>query len=952
MDIHIPSDIYNDDYVLLNIINQLDQKTKVVVSRCNRRLNHLANKSLYRKIYINDTPIVKSDVVNIEASWSFLGNNNGYGQGEIVSNINKFISSITKNDINEEDPHSYNRYLNIINSIEWIRFNWDANQILQLDILNLALKGNNLKRIENMVSPFQYQILYANRNNFLNKSLEQAPPLTAISYTEYMNFNNESFDEHRGAELKILGFDSRLGINIYSSLLNETLLSFKMYLNYIYKNDDLPLLIDTISTFIDPALVFAKPVRNEKINVQGQQVQGLIYSNCIKNVFKNDDEGEGDDDDETGVNLQRDLPKLKIKDLKLHWRDDQFPINQPQYVKLSEEGKLPKLTDLFYNDALETVTIISWDPELGKRNETVLFEFLEFTNIKDLSLISLEYKPGLISKFFDKSKNKFLLSLNKLKLDFQSENGLKNIPFEDLNTIIQNCPNLTFLDIRSEYDYEDKKTLIKPFNDNKDYNFNGFKSIAKCNCNRCTDFLQNDLIKKNMLNIKNKPECLYKLNIFDYLSAMTMLPYSKSVAVYPSVLTNQSSSLDLCVKNALLKMDSSYGFDIARHIDNIKFITNELISLLPQDQKNEEEDDVVIILYLKLQLMKRLYLEFFEDFSQGYGYDIKDELINMSFLNCSNNTGMDLTYIKDSFIVPEFIFKAIHYYYHYQQEFINRVILKALPNLKYLVFNECSFYISKSSEKNAVLKPLFYDEGYYETEDLDKYNEAIKKSDLVKNQSFNVDQLAVFFRFQMFQTLLFDGSMKNSMKNTALEAILAVEKVFEDKFVGLEKKYKGSDTPLGTIQVLDIENNVGSFLKEKPMYKDNLKSFTSNPSDDMLGSMPVVRIGTVIKQNITGIRESESELNELKGHLKKRAYIHNLPFDFYEYINHKDLEIIKSRVNRLIHTFTYYPYCIVYKNGSELLHSSDGRKLDSWGRDNEEPNKYEHFFKWEDEYYG
>lgn len=940
----LPSDIYNDDYVLLNIINQLDQKTKVTVSHCNRRLNHLANKSLYRKIYINDTPIVKSNIINIEASWSFLGNNNGYGQGEIVSNINKFILSITKKDFEEKDIHLHTRYLNIINSIEWIRFNWDANQILQLEILNLALKGNNLKRIENMVSPLQYQILYANRNNFLNKSLEQAPPLSAISYTEYMNFNHESFDEYRGSEIQALGFDPRFGTELYSSLLNETLLSFKMYLNYIYRNDDLPLLIDTISTFIDPALVFSKPIRNNKINVQGQHVQGLIYSNCIKNVFANDDDPE--------VDLQRDLPKLKIKDLKLHWRDDQFPINQPQYVKLSEEGKLPKLKDIFYNDALETVTIISWDPQLGKRNETVLFELLDFTDIKDLSLISLEYKPGLIAKFFDKTKNKFLLSLNKLKLDFQSESGLKNIPFEDLNTILQNCPNLTFLDIRSEYDYEDKKILIKPFTDNKDYNFSGFKSISKCECKRCTHFLQNDLIKKNMLNINNKPECLYKLNIFDYLSAMTMLPYSKSVAVYPSVLTNQSSSLDLCVKNALLKMDSSYAFDIARHIDNIKFITNEWISLLPQDQKNEQEDDVIITLYLKLQLMKRLYLEFFEDFSQGYGYDIKDELINISFLDCSNNTGMDLPHIKNSFITPEFIFKAIHYYYHYQREFIHRVILKALPNLKYLVFNECSFYVSYSGETNKVLKPLFYEEGYYETEDLEKYNKEIKESELIKNQSFNIDELAVFFRFQMFQTLLFDGSMKNSMKNTALEAILAVEKVFEEQFSGLEEKYKNSEIPLGSIQVLDADNNVGSFLKDQAMYKDNLKSFISSTNEDMLGNMPVVRIGTVVKQNITGIRESESELEEIKGQFKKRAYIYNLPFNFYDHINHKDLEIIKSRVNRLIHTFTYYPYCILYKNGSELLHSSDGRKLDSWGRDNEQPQKYDHFFKWEDEYYG
>jgi len=67
---------------------------------------------------------------------------------------------------------------------------------------------------------------------------------------------------------------------------------------------------------------------------------------------------------------------LKIKDLKIHWRDNEFPINIPQYVQMSDEGKLPKLSDMFFNQTLETVTIISWDANVAKRNKTVLFELL------------------------------------------------------------------------------------------------------------------------------------------------------------------------------------------------------------------------------------------------------------------------------------------------------------------------------------------------------------------------------------------------------------------------------------------------------------------------------------------------------------------------------------------------------------------------------------------------
>ncbi|KAF0275730.1 hypothetical protein D499_0AG00210 [Hanseniaspora uvarum DSM 2768] len=954
----IPPEIYNDDHILFNIINHLDQHSKTVVALCSRRMNEFAVKALYRKIYINDTPIVKSNVINIEASWSFLGNNKGYGQGELIYNLKSFIDTISdsypKVEYDEKSlikTYRNQRYRNILQSIKWIRFNWDANQRLQLDILKWAIQGGNLQRIENMVSPLHYYLMYQYLDKCTFTSLEQAPALASVPAEDYMTCLRQDVDEHAGTELdgRAIGFFQLAKGN---KLLNETLLGFKMFLEYIYNSKDLPFKIETLSTFLDPALIFAKPCTYTDAASNTINFQGLLYSKCDSNVFlkvKLNVYNQYQKTDEIRI-----LPKLKIKDLKIHWRDNEFPINIPQYVQMSDEGKLPKLSDMFFNQTLETVTIISWDANVAKRNKTVLFELLDFENINDLSLISLNYEPDLISRFFDKTKNKFVKNLKKLKLDFKDSNSLKNIPLQDLNTIIDSCPNLTFLDIRSEYDYPNKRTIIDLFDNIDDYTYQAFEDMRVCDCTRCKKYLQDDLLKKNMLNLREKPEGLDKLNIFNYISVTMLLPYSKSVGVYPSVLTNQISSVDMCIKNSLIRMDSSHGFDVSRSIDNIKFVPNEyLVYDDPEKDPKCIDPQMVEVLYMKLQLMKRLYLEFYEGFEQGYGYDLKDELINLSFVDCANNTGMSLDHIKKSFISPEYVHKSLHYYYHYQEDFIKRNILSRLKNLKHLVFNECSYYVTidPMDPEKKVIKPLFYNEGYEETEDLGKYEREIQESPLVKDKNFSIDELAVFFRFQIFHNIITDTSTGDSLKNAALESILVLEMIFAKEFEYLDKKYRNKDIPLATICYEDEKNNLGSFLKEHKNYKPAEKYFDKLTfSDYEMNNREGGFVSMILKKNITGLKDDEKSISEVIANLKKRAYVFSLPFDFYEYINYPDLNALKAKVNRLKYSLRYAPFTSIGYNKKTFFYNGESRNLDDWGRHNENIDKYQDYFTWEDEY--
>lgn len=59
---------------------------------------------------------------------------------------------------------------------------------------------------------------------------------------------------------------------------------------------------------------------------------------------------------------------------------------------------------------------------------------------------------------------------------------------------------------------------------------------------------------------------------------------------------------------------------------------------------------------------------------------------------------------------------------------------------------------------------MFFDEGYYEAEDMDNYEKLIKESPLIKNKEFGIEELAVFFRFQMFHNIITDSSTGDSLK--------------------------------------------------------------------------------------------------------------------------------------------------------------------------------------------
>lgn len=89
---------------------------------------------------------------------------------------------------------------------------------------------------------------------------------------------------------------------------------------------------------------------------------------------------------------------------------------------------------------------------------------------------------------------------------------------------------------------------------------------------------------------------------------------------------------------------------------------------------------------------------------------------------------------------------------------------------------------------------------------------------------------------------------------------------------------------------------------------------------------------------------------DLAAKLKKRAYVYPLPFDFYESIDYPDLDALRAKVNRLKYSLRYTPFTSVGYNKKTFFYNAESRNLDEWGRHNEQIDKYQDYFTWEDEY--
>ncbi|KAK5782250.1 SCF ubiquitin ligase complex subunit DAS1 PWA37_005245 [Arxiozyma heterogenica] len=157
------------DDILFEIISHLPQKDRLKCLQVNRRWYHISIKLLYRRIYLNDSNVVRSDFIHIAINWTLIYIPSFLNEDESrdIANIklNKLITTLENNS-------------EILNSIEWIRINWDLDPNLQKHILKiLCSKGKSLRRLENVTDPSCNDIIangYYSSKNLV--SFDMAPP--------------------------------------------------------------------------------------------------------------------------------------------------------------------------------------------------------------------------------------------------------------------------------------------------------------------------------------------------------------------------------------------------------------------------------------------------------------------------------------------------------------------------------------------------------------------------------------------------------------------------------------------------------------------------------------------------------------------------------------------------------------------------------------------------------
>ncbi|CCF58785.1 hypothetical protein KAFR_0F01880 [Kazachstania africana CBS 2517] len=151
---------------ILSNLNQCDRLTSALV---NKRFNKIATKLIYRRIYLNDSNVVRSDFMNIAINWTLL-------------HIPSFISEEESREIANEKLlkliDTLQTNVLTIESVEWIRINWDLDPNLQRNILNLLCNNaKSLKRLENITDPQCNDIIAKGKISQANvTSFDMAPP--------------------------------------------------------------------------------------------------------------------------------------------------------------------------------------------------------------------------------------------------------------------------------------------------------------------------------------------------------------------------------------------------------------------------------------------------------------------------------------------------------------------------------------------------------------------------------------------------------------------------------------------------------------------------------------------------------------------------------------------------------------------------------------------------------
>lgn len=157
------------DELLFEVFSHLPQRDRLSVALIDKRCHGVATKLLYRRIYLNDSNVVRSDFMNIAINWTLL-------------HIPSFLTEEESRDIANlkltQLIETFAANAETLQAVQWIRINWDLDAALQKTILRMLCDaGLSLQRLENVTDPSCNDIIASGKISRRSlASLDMAPP--------------------------------------------------------------------------------------------------------------------------------------------------------------------------------------------------------------------------------------------------------------------------------------------------------------------------------------------------------------------------------------------------------------------------------------------------------------------------------------------------------------------------------------------------------------------------------------------------------------------------------------------------------------------------------------------------------------------------------------------------------------------------------------------------------
>ncbi|QLG71717.1 hypothetical protein HG535_0C00660 [Zygotorulaspora mrakii] len=157
------------DELVNEVFSHLPQQDRLSVCLLNKRMYPIGIKLIYRRIYLNDSNVVRSDYMSLAINWTLLSI-----PALFMEQQSRFIANLKLRHL--IDTLKANKFA--LNCVQWVRINWDLSSDLQRSFLSiLCSEGESLQRLENVTDPSTNDIIANGRiSSEKLTSFDMAPP--------------------------------------------------------------------------------------------------------------------------------------------------------------------------------------------------------------------------------------------------------------------------------------------------------------------------------------------------------------------------------------------------------------------------------------------------------------------------------------------------------------------------------------------------------------------------------------------------------------------------------------------------------------------------------------------------------------------------------------------------------------------------------------------------------